>query len=224
MSSDSIKRLQEGEWRWLLNSEDEDGSFQFDCSACGCCCRGEITIHLNLWDLQRMAGYLEYETCAELFSNGIVEEITLEAGGFRPAIRFKENLNTQFCPFLENRLEDNGELLGLCKLHPDLKPMVCKLAPVGRELDLEESGESTVQWLFTEPVSGCPGCRVPQSNLLDHWIAPHHKELELEVAYFHVMERLLTAGAKMERFREFHCDLTVVESVEDYLTRWAVKR
>lgn len=213
-----MERLAAGQWQWPLNL-DKGAVFDFACSSCGSCCRGEMTIHLNLADLQRMAGYLEYSTTARLFEDGVVEELKREIG-FRPAIRFRQ-MPEKFCPFLENVLDDKSwTLSGRCKLHPHLKPLVCKLAPLGRELSFDENLRVSEQWLFTEPVRGCPGCRVGQRQLGAEWSQSHAQELELELSYFHIMEVLTREHAPMQEFRAFHRNLKVEQNVAEYLDEW----
>ena len=95
---DSIERINEGEWRWELDPD--QSLFHFSCSACGSCCTGDMTICLNLADLQRMAAFVGVDRVGQLFELGYVDELTLEKGGFRPVIRFKTK-PFKFCPFLE---------------------------------------------------------------------------------------------------------------------------
>lgn len=217
---ESIERLRAGEWQWNLRSHAEE-RFAFACSGCGSCCRGAMTIRLNLADLQRMAGYLGFERTGQLFEGGFVEELPLEQGiGFRPALRFIEK-PSRFCPFLENVLDDgNWTLTGRCRLHPDLKPLVCKLAPLGREVCIDDALRALEQWVFTEPVKDCPGCRVEQLQRVTDWAAAHTRELALETQYFRVMERLTRGRAAGEVFRSFHRDLHVCACLEDYLGHW----
>lgn len=213
-----MERLAAGQWQWPLNLE-QGAVFDFACSSCGSCCRGEMTIHLNLADLQRMAGYLQCASTGELFDQGVVEELKRDVG-FRPAIRFRHIPET-FCPFLENVLDDERwTLSGRCKLHPHLKPLVCKLAPLGREVSFDENLRVSEQWMFTEPVKGCPGCRVGQRQRGAEWCRSHAKELELELNYFHILEVLTREHAPMEVFRAFHRDLQVGQSLAEYLDAW----
>jgi Fe-S-cluster containining protein len=190
-------------------------SYLFECTSCGECCRGDIRISLNLSDLRRMAAFLGFESTGQLFTNGWVAEESLEKGGFRPFIRFREK-PLKFCPFLENRLEDSGELLGRCKLHPANKPLVCALAPLGREVQLPDIEE----WYVIEPIEGCPGCRKSTACALEREIAPLRADLHLEISYFKVMKILQNAHAPLAVFRRFHQEFRVGETVNVYLNRW----
>ena len=186
---------------------------------CGECCRGDIRISLNLLDLQRMAKFLNLETTGKLFEQGWVGEGTLDDGGFRPYIRFKEK-PMRFCPFLENRLDDEtGALYGLCRLHPDHKPLVCSLAPLGRELQFP----NLETWFFTEPIKGCPGCQKATRYEPTGIIYSLRSDLDLESQYFKVMENLQRSFATDEDYLQFHKGLEVRESLSDYLSRWLIK-
>ena len=194
-------------------------TFRFECTMCGECCRGDIRISLNLLDLQRMAEFLKLETTGNLFEQGWVDEGTLNEGGFRPYIRFKEK-PMRFCPFLENRLDDeSGVLSGLCRLHPGHKPLVCSMAPLGRELQFP----NLETWFFTEPIEGCPGCQKATRYDPAGMIGALKPDLDLESRYFQVMENLQRLFAPQEDFQRFHRELEVRESVSDYLSRWFVK-
>ena len=190
-------------------------TYAFDCTLCGECCRGDIRISLNLHDLWKMAKYLNLPTTGELFEQDWVGEQRLDRGGFRPYIRFKEK-PMRFCPFLENRLEDDGELLGYCRLHPDRKPLVCSLAPLGRELELP----NLETWFFTEPIEGCPGCDASKCCTPSQTIEPLREELELERLYFLVMETMQHTYALHSDYQRLHRCLRIEESVEVYIQRW----
>jgi len=218
---DSIQRIQKGEWHWEMDPK--MGEFHFNCTSCGSCCRGDMTISLNLADLHRMGKYLNLSVTGDLFREGWIERLSLENGGFRPVIKFREQ-PIRFCPFLENRLEDTGKLLGLCKLHPELKPLVCKLAPVGRELAFDEKLEPRIEWFFTEPVHGCPGCKIRNKQRLEDPIQAHETELSLEIRYFRIMERLQRSRVVEEVFLSFHENLRIDDNLERYLQEWECRR
>lgn len=199
-------------WRRRIG---DDETYLFECTSCGECCRGDIRISLNMSDLARMVAFLEFDSTGQLFEEGWVAEELLEKGGFRPFIRFREK-PLKFCPFLENRLEDSGELLGLCKLHPSFKPLVCALAPLGREVQLPNLEE----WYFTEPIKGCPGCQKSRVCTFEREIEPLKEELHLELLYFEVMDALQKAFVPLVVFHRFHRELRLDEDVAVYLKRW----
>jgi len=193
-----------------------DGSYAFECTSCGECCRGDIEIRLNLWDLQRMAIYLKMPHTGALFDGGWVKLVTGEAGGYRPVIQFKQGF-IRFCPFLENHLSDTGILRGYCRLHPDLKPLVCKLAPLGRQLDRDGSE----QWYFTEPIQGCPGCQSSTQCSVSDERQRVSQELHLESLFFRVLQRWVDSDAPLETYEKFYRELLTNEPVENYLARFA---
>ena len=195
-----------------------DEEYAFDCTLCGECCRGDIRISLNLNDLWKMAKHLEFQETGHLFESGWVAEEPLKEGGFRPYIRFKEK-PMRFCPFLENRLQDDGELIGLCRLHPDSKPLVCTLAPIGREVEFPD----LETWFFTEPIEGCPGCREEKRCQVRQTIAPLEEELALERLYFQVMETMQRNFCPYSEYQRFHHGLGAQQSLEAYLHTWLSK-
>lgn len=199
-------------WRRKLGTKDE---FQFECTSCGECCRGDIRIRLNLLDLGRMATYLGFENTGLLFEEGWVAEESIDEGGFRPYISFKEK-PFRFCPFLENRLEDDGTLLGLCNLHPRLKPLVCRLAPLGREVRLPAFEE----WFFAEPIQGCPGCKQSTVCSLQNEISPLEDDLNMELKYFTVLEALQKGSFPNVSFRRFHRSYRLEDDLFEYLEKW----
>lgn len=120
-----------------------------------------MNVYLNPEDLLLMAVKSGFKTTKELFDRGIVIIDRQREGAPLPRIRFRDTA-VKCCPFLENRLEEDGSLLGLCKLHPDFKPLICGLAPLCREIDLDSDEE---KWGFKEPYPGCRGCRIEKSEV-----------------------------------------------------------
>lgn len=148
----------------------------FDCTRCGECCRGDQEIYLNLDDLELLRAFLGLGTALELYRLGLVAQQADRSGQIRPLIRFAGH-PVPSCPFLENRLDLSGKdprawarsLEGLCRLHPDFKPLVCRLSPLARYVEavgttLEET------WYFVPPVQDCPGVGkgpLPYQTILD---------------------------------------------------------
>lgn len=146
---------------------------------CGECCSGSMKIFLNREDLIRMAHFLNYKSTKSLFENGYVVIDRERGGAPLPRINFKTR-PFSFCPFLENR-EENGKWLGYCKMHPNIKPLVCRMAPVSRTIDLVTSEES---FSFHKPYPDCPGCKSRKKIYIDEWIQPYRKELDKETDFF----------------------------------------
>lgn len=159
---------------------------QFQCRLCGECCSGEMKVFLNPRDVALLLEYFTSrgETLGEkdLFDRRLL--VLDEKNGHRlPRMSFKSLMGVQFCPFLENRIEEDGTLKGLCQLHPDYKPLVCHLAPLTRTIDFDSDQES---FGFTPPHPLCPGCGLPDAPPLtpDSLITELLERLEEEKAWF----------------------------------------
>ncbi|MDC7226263.1 MAG: YkgJ family cysteine cluster protein [Spirochaetales bacterium] len=132
-------------------------STDFECRCCGECCRGEMHVYLNPDDLKLIAKFLGYPDTRRLFEESIIIIDYERNAAPVPRLRFSSGA-FGCCPFLENRLEEHSgeyQLKGLCRLHPDFKPLVCWLAPLHRTVELETGTDS---WGFKPPLPGCPGC------------------------------------------------------------------
>ena len=127
---------------------------RFSCRLCGECCSGDMKVFLNPEDLDLLCSFLNYTSKESLFSSSCVTWDE-KCGIRQPRLLFREIEGVKFCPFLENRLEDDGSLRGLCMLHPHYKPLVCHLAPLTRTVDFEDDSES---YGFVPPHPSCPGC------------------------------------------------------------------
>ena len=76
-------------------------------------------------------------------------------GALRPRLRFRNGPAGLSCPFLVNDLDEADRLWGKCSLHDtQAKPLVCRLAPLARTVDLTDGSEV---WMEVPPVAGCPG-------------------------------------------------------------------
>jgi len=167
-------------------------SFRFDCRQCGNCCTGDQQVWLTPDDLRRMALFLRYAHTRLLFENHYVKWGRGEHGARRPIMRFKSLKKFRFCPFLINDLEEDGTPKGLCRLHPYHKPLICRLAPVGRvwHADSERS-----EWLFVKPAPDCPGVESPVLQELATWTAPVKHSLSEEEHYLRQLNQLIARGA-----------------------------
>ena len=193
--------------------------FGYACTCCGECCRGSIDIRLNVEDLWRMARFVGVAQTGELALMGLIREEALEGGGLRYSMRFKQGW-LKCCPFLENRLEDDGRLLGLCRLHREWKPLVCSLAPMGREWD-EKSRESV--WFFQEPIDGCPGVGDGKAiyDPNDEMLRLRDR-LDRETRYFAILAQLQRMGVPDEQYREFH-RLGSEQPIVAHLDEWELR-
>ena len=110
---------------------------------------------LNPADLRRLSVHLSLDSEQDLFTRQIVAVEAAQHGIRRPRLRFILTPAGRQCRFLINDLDEDGRLWGRCSLHrTDAKPLVCRLAPLARTIDLD-SGEE--QWREVPPVIGCPG-------------------------------------------------------------------
>lgn len=150
-------------------------------------------VYLNPGDLILMAARLGFGTTKELFQRGFVIIDHERGGAPLPRIRFRRAV-VKHCPFLENRLEEDGRLLGLCLLHPDFKPLICGLAPLWREVDLDADKEV---WGVKKPFPACPGCdaEVNPGNNYGEIVDPEVlSRLYAEKQFFRRLSNLLDEG------------------------------
>ncbi len=183
--------------------------FNFACTLCGDCCRGEQEVLLNWYDLYKMAQYLGFGHTADLFAKGWVELVRdKNQTVWRPRIRFKEK-PLRFCPFLINELQDDGQLKGYCQLHPGHKPLVCALAPVGCRYDSETK---RTDFILVPPTEDCPGMQSQQWNDLQAYLRPFKEELNFQSLFFEVMEQLKNRNCRREQYEKIVFSFPVKET------------
>lgn len=161
---------------------------EFHCRMCGECCSGNMQVFLNPRDLEKIGKFLKIDSNQRLLEEGV---ICLEKGQHQlllPRIAFKKSASIRFCPFLENRIEEGGEYHGCCMLHPHKKPLVCALAPMARELDLNRDEEL---FYFKEPVEHCPGMESDKIYEVNSLFPQVKEELILEKQYYRKLRELL---------------------------------
>lgn len=164
-------------------------TYFFDCTRCGNCCTGDIRITLNLYDLYKMARFLKMASTEKLFEQNYVQLFKHEHNVWLPEIKFKSRPLTH-CPFLLNDADEYNYIQGLCSLHPEYKPLVCALAPVGRILDFDEKED---QFVFIKPAPDCPGIDIQKQNHLSNDIIQLEKELNWQKRFFKILDRLKKA-------------------------------
>ncbi len=155
----------------------------FSCTLCGECCSGSMRVFLNTYDLYKIGRFYKLNHTEELFQKGLVEWADGQNDLQLPKIRFK-SYPFPFCPFLMNDFSEELGLRGLCSLHPDHKPLVCKLAPLAREVDLDTGRDS---FSFIPPHPDCPGCG--KGDPID--IENEKETLREELVYERELYRLL---------------------------------
>lgn len=195
-------------------------TYHFECTKCGNCCTGDIRITLNLYDLYKMARYLKMKSIKELFDQKYVRLFKNEHNVWLPEIKFKSR-PLKFCPFLSNYADENNYIQGLCSLHPDHKPLICALAPVGRILDFDESCD---KFVFMKPASDCPGIDSNKENQLSNDVAQNMRGLNLQKRFFNILEQIKEADYSMEYYQKnlylFPVNLEfnkIIQSLEDKL-------
>ena len=137
-----------------------------------------------------------------LVNNGFAVIENWENGVLRPRIKFKNSPVGKFCPFLINDLQENGILSGKCSLHyTNAKPLVCRLAPFARELDMEKNTEA---WFEIPPVQGCPGWQDNPPPSDGRWLKSEPEieeslraDLNLEKNYFRALSVSLSRTNNM---------------------------
>ncbi len=150
---------------------------------------------LNPTDIKRLASHLEAAGLKELEAKRLVVVEPGEHGVLRPRIRFRSSPVGKFCPFLINDMGEDGILRGRCSLHyTNAKPLVCRLAPLAREVNLETEEED---WREVPPVPGCPGWGASSPPLEGRKIpcpkleANMRKALDEETRWFRTLQAAL---------------------------------
>ncbi len=188
-------------------------NYRFECTFCGDCCTGAQKVHLNPYDLYKMAAFLSYENTELLFKKNWLKLIQTQKGVYLPRIRFKR-YPFRFCPFLINE-----ESRGLCRLHPSHKPLVCSMAPVGRVVDVAQNRET---WHLVPPTPTCRGMHQPVVNALSGFQTEFAQELDWQKRFFRLLERIqlfkwnrddfLTRLYRMDTTKPFHTQFEYMES------------
>ncbi len=173
-------------------------TFNFECTMCGNCCTGDQKVNLNLYDLYKLTQFRNLENTRQLFEEKIVQLVKAQNNAWIPQIFFKSLKKTTskkqlpkhnliFCPFLINELDDQNNLKGLCSLHPDKKPLICAMAPVGRILDLKSKTE---KFVFVKPAPDCPGVESEKENRLIDLQKSLSTELGYEKRFYKILDNL----------------------------------
>ena len=161
----------------------------FNCSCCGDCCSGEMTIRLNHYDLYKIGKHFNLYNSKELFDRGLIKLKLGQNNVQIPTINFKIN-PYKFCPFLINDINENNILKGFCSLHPYIKPLVCILSPYSREYD---SLSNNTIFFNTKPTETCPGTYSMKETQFSCAVA---KEIENENWFYSTLESILNNKTK----------------------------
>lgn len=195
----------------MKNFPEIKDTYNFKCTLCANCCTGDQKVYLDLYDLYKLAQFHKYSNTGLLFSAGLLILVPVDRGVFLPRIRFKHK-PFRFCPFLIN--EANR---GLCSLHPDHKPLVCSLAPVGREVDFIAG---TDRYYYVKPAPDCPGVNSDTQNVLGDIQQIYSRELDWQKAFFFILHHLQDSRWKREEFLENLYTLPTDIPFEDILSEY----
>ena len=160
--------------------------YQFNCTLCGECCRGDMEVYLNPYDLFKLARHLGFSHTRQLFEEGYVILVRGQNDMPVPRIRFRKAI-IRFCPFLTNELDDENQLIGRCGLHPAGKPLICSLSPVSRMIDLP-AGHT--EYRLVEPAPECPGMITGKQNRLSDLLRTFNTELSFETRFYRILDQL----------------------------------
>lgn len=192
-----------------------NNQFQFRCTQCADCCTGDQTVLLNLYDLYKLSRHLKLPNTRELFEKNIlVLKFDEENMVFRPQIRFKTR-PFKFCPFLTNEWLESGQIKGWCQLHPQAKPLVCALSPVGVRFDAQED---RIEFLLVPPTSNCPGMKESTIQSLDQYLLPYESEIEWQKVFFKILERCKSKKWSASDFKQHLYSFSVSEPFEQILS------
>jgi len=171
-----------------------------------------MKIHINLYDLYKIARRLELTGTKDLFTEGLVELVRGQNSAYIPRIHFRSK-PFKFCPWLINDLGDDEILRGFCSLHPYDKPLICKMAPVGRIVDISNDSES---YVLTEPTENCPGMDVHQENHLSDLKEELGEELEYEKRFFTLLEKMEQRPKEhYEKLYELSCSRSFSDQLKE---------
>ncbi len=190
--------------------------FQFACTQCADCCTGSQTVPLNLYDLFKLARFRQLQNTVELFQQRLVTlQKDPERAVYRPFVRFKTR-PFKFCPFLINEVTETGTLKGWCQLHPEYKPLVCALSPVGVRYD---SQSNRTQFLLVPPTIACPGMKQPTTHQLETYLQPFKQEINWQNTFFRILEKTTAFNWNAENFKKQLYTFSVQVPFEQTLTR-----
>lgn len=178
-----------------------DEIYHFHCTCCGDCCTGDMEININIYDLYKMARYMNFKNTGELFTKQLISLVPVQNECLTPQIVFRTK-PFKFCPWLINDMGDDSVLRGFCSLHPFHKPLICKMAPVGRVVDFANNSFS---YMLTAPTEHCPGMDIKEENLLSFMRKELEQELDFEYRYYQILENIKNKSLTVETMlREFY--------------------
>ncbi len=172
-----------------------------------------MKVFVNSYDLFKMGRFLGLSHTGELFDKAYICMNAGQNGLNLPRLRFKRK-PFPFCPFLMNDLGDDGVLRGRCSLHLKHKPLICRLAPLHRYLDLE-TGEDSFDFILPHPA--CPGGKGGGVIQVEEEKKNLQRELDFERRYYSILSR----QAEMdEPVFDFLWHFPLLPDFENTLKQW----
>jgi Fe-S-cluster containining protein len=184
-------------------------SHLFKCTLCGECCSGEMKVFLNSFDLYKMGRFLKKNHTEELFKDRLIQLDKGQNDLLLPRIKFKTR-PFLFCPFLINDFQEDLGLRGFCSLHLEHKPLVCRLAPLSRRIDLETE---TQEFEFVLPHPACPGSEEGEILNPRKEESVLAEELAFELRYYKLL-------SKNEENPSFLWNFPLHKPFEEILKKW----
>ena len=191
-------------------------SYKFSCTMCANCCTGDQQVLLTPYDLYKMGRFLHLSNSRQLFEEGWVKLVKGENDVWRPQIRFRSK-PFKYCPFLTNELNEDGQLKGRCQLHPQNKPLVCAMAPVGRIVDTEKKKD---EYVFIKPAPDCPGMNSRQENRLQDLLKTHRKELDYQWRFFEILQEAKELKLNAKESLSLLYTFSLSDKYEKIANRW----
>jgi hypothetical protein len=197
----------------MMSMTEVKGHYCFDCKMCGECCTGDTEVYLNLYDLYKICIYLKLDHTEDLFQRGLVRPAIAENGSWIPRIQFRKK-PFQFCPFVINDMDDDFHLKCYCRLHPHLKPLVCRMAPIGRIIDCT-SGE--IHYVSIPPVRECPGMKSYHLSTIAELEQELGTEFDYDYRYYMILDSIINTTIWTEEVTRALYYFSVTDSFEPVL-------
>ncbi|MCW8965688.1 MAG: hypothetical protein OQK82_03240 [Candidatus Pacearchaeota archaeon] len=185
----------------------------FDCKMCGECCTGNTEVYVNLYDMYKLCTYLKLDHTRDLFERGLLRPAIAENGGWIPRLQFRKK-PLQFCPFVINDMDDDFHLKCYCRLHPNLKPLICKLAPVGRIIDCNTE---EINYVSIPPVKTCPGMKSNHLRIIEDLEKDLQDELDYDFRFYMILDTIINTTEWTREITEELYYFPVNESFETVL-------
>ena len=168
-------------------------------------------------DVLKLSEHLKLDNTVQLWENEYVITDKGQNGTLLPRLKFA-GLSPGFCPFVINDWNDEKKSLkGFCSIHKQAKPLICRMAPVAREVDIEEDTE---EFFIKEPVEGCPGTGASSGLYLADYLKPLKEELFLEKKWFMLMSKMLEREISPEEILKTFFHFPLPADINTLMEKW----